>query len=574
MNLIKPKYNIINISNGALDMIELVGRTCYKTEDRITSDSKYKFVKNLVSRKHGAMLEFGDMTVKFKMDRACCYSDDTQVLTENGFEYFKDIKENTKIYSLNDENKLVLVNFKKKIEYNYIGEMYNFKSTQIDLNVTPNHDNWVFDYEKRSEKTRIWKFISANDMMKGGRRYLFYKSCSNFDGKSPKHIYIPETTRKNGGGYITYPEMYLDSKLFLKLVGLWVTDGYISYGKGICGNQLGISQSKQKVREIIFQLCTDLNLKFHPSKTEISINSPQLFTWFANNFTKPENVKKTYYLKLPKWLKELDRSLICEFLSGVVLGDGSVNENSTCIYTSSFEFAKDLVELYLKIGKCANIGFVKDRSNYKRNDGRKIYSKVPQYVVYVVNTLNHLYNKSYNDNFSKISYSGNVYCLELENYHKLYVLRNGKACWSGNSHELVRHRLCSFAQESQRYVAYRNHVSFIIPSWSTIDERYIDSIDDIDCLSDNEYIFYSQLKASENVYLKLLQNGMKAELARGVLPNATATEINVKTNFREWMNIFGLRCDKSSHPDMRKLMTNLLTEVKQKVPVIFDDINI
>lgn len=135
----------------------------------------------------------------------------------------------------------------------------------------------------------------------------------------------------------------------------------------------------------------------------------------------------------------------------------------------------------------------------------------------------------------------------------------------GFSHELVRHRLASFAQESTRYCVYSkdkfgNEITVIHPYW-------FDSASDIAKTS-----WLNAMSTAENEYLTLIKEGLLAQDARGVLPNDLKTEINIKANIREWRNIFQLRTPLAAHPDMQRLMRPLLNEFKSKVPILFDDI--
>jgi thymidylate synthase (FAD) len=146
----------------------------------------------------------------------------------------------------------------------------------------------------------------------------------------------------------------------------------------------------------------------------------------------------------------------------------------------------------------------------------------------------------------------------------------------GVTHELVRHRLCSFAQESTRYVNYKGGMEFIKPVWIS-DESLgtYTSIDDIDPIltpSDLEWRFIKNCISSELDYCWLLGHGWRPEQAREVLPNSLKTEIVVKGNIREWRHIFRLRTSKKAHPQIRALMMPLLTELQSTIPVVFDDI--
>ncbi len=145
----------------------------------------------------------------------------------------------------------------------------------------------------------------------------------------------------------------------------------------------------------------------------------------------------------------------------------------------------------------------------------------------------------------------------------------------GVTHELVRHRLCSFAQESTRYVKYDGNMEFIKPVWcsdSIIGDWSDPCFIDYPALTTIEQIFIKALLESETNYQALLRNGWRPEQAREVLPNSLKTEIIIKANIREWRHIFSLRCSKAAHPQMRALMLPLLKECQEKLPIVFDDI--
>ena len=129
----------------------------------------------------------------------------------------------------------------------------------------------------------------------------------------------------------------------------------------------------------------------------------------------------------------------------------------------------------------------------------------------------------------------------------------------GISHELVRHRLASFTQRSQRYVD-ESSLNVILPHGIT---KYTGSY--IHWLEGCEIAAYK--------YCELLRAGHKKEIARSVLPNCTATVIYVTANLREWRWIMIKRTAKDAHPDMQAVMVPLLLRLQDMIPVIFDDIN-
>ena len=132
------------------------------------------------------------------------------------------------------------------------------------------------------------------------------------------------------------------------------------------------------------------------------------------------------------------------------------------------------------------------------------------------------------------------------------------------THELVRHRLCSFAQESTRYVKYDGDMEFIKPVWF----NYMIASEDRKAKMSFERILFR----CEIIYKELLDLGWRPEQTREVLPNALKSEIVIKANIREWRHIFKLRCSKKAHPQIRALMIDLLEDLKTKIPVVFDDI--
>lgn len=162
----------------------------------------------------------------------------------------------------------------------------------------------------------------------------------------------------------------------------------------------------------------------------------------------------------------------------------------------------------------------------------------------------------------------------------------------GISHELVRHRLAVYSQESSRYSSYNkdqfsNQVTYIIPPWINLEEgeytigsnitwkKPDGSLIDIDVDDDVRYWLYS-IGESEIFYMSLLNKyTWRPEQARSVLPNSLKTEIVTTANLREWRHIFKLRAlgtTGNPHPQMKEIMIPLLKEFQKKIPIIFDDL--
>lgn len=137
-------------------------------------------------------------------------------------------------------------------------------------------------------------------------------------------------------------------------------------------------------------------------------------------------------------------------------------------------------------------------------------------------------------------------------------------CDRGVTHEMVRHRIASYSQESTRYCNYSNdkfgnELTFIKPCfWDESDPNYSLWVDSM------EYI--------EKQYNAMIAQGAKPEEARSILPNSLKTEIVVTMNLREWRHYFKLRTAAAAHPQIREISNMLLAEFKEKLPVIFGDL--
>ena len=145
----------------------------------------------------------------------------------------------------------------------------------------------------------------------------------------------------------------------------------------------------------------------------------------------------------------------------------------------------------------------------------------------------------------------------------------------GVSHEMVRHRIASFAQESTRYVNYSkdkfgNEINVIdLRPGIELDRKMSGmSAEVIDAVLKE---WEQAMIDAEKHYMRLIELGATAQIARSVLPNSTKTNITITANYREWRNYFRLRTADDAHPQIREVSVPLLMELKERIPVIFDD---
>ena len=145
-------------------------------------------------------------------------------------------------------------------------------------------------------------------------------------------------------------------------------------------------------------------------------------------------------------------------------------------------------------------------------------------------------------------------------------------CDRGVSHEIVRHRLASYSQESTRYCNYRGGVAFIIPPWVNIQPGEYLGMDLIDVPDGPDLGWALAMDSAEKTYQGLLKRGWKPEQARSVLPNSLNTEIVMTANLREWRHFFRLRTAPTAHPQMAEVATPLLDQFRSRIPVLFEDL--
>jgi len=145
----------------------------------------------------------------------------------------------------------------------------------------------------------------------------------------------------------------------------------------------------------------------------------------------------------------------------------------------------------------------------------------------------------------------------LEHAYATFRIKGGSRAFT---HQLVRHRLCSYTQQSQRYV----------------DEQEFEYIEPATIRNNKEAhsLFYNFMNKAKEAYAELLKLGIKNQDARFVLPNAVESEIVVTTNFREWRHIIELRGNPEAQWEIRKIAIEILKILKEHAPILFEDFKI
>lgn len=198
---------------------------------------------------------------------------------------------------------------------------------------------------------------------------------------------------------------------------------------------------------------------------------------------------------------------------------------------------------------------------YKDFDGQKVLQKIEAAARTCYKSEGKIQEGSAAKMVASLIKSGHEAMLEHASVTVKFVVDRGI------SHELVRHRLASFAQESTRYCDYSkddfgSEITFIIPEY-------------LEYKSEGWNIWKESMKQAEDAYFKMLDFGLSPQQARAVLPNSLKTEVVMTANLREWRHFFKLRALGTTgkpHPQMLEVAVPLLEDMKNLIPVVFDDL--
>lgn len=550
--------NLFNevVPGSTESVIELAGRTCYKSEDKITESSSSNFCKMIQTRNHA------------------CYDDKTEVLTSKGFKFFKDLNEEDLIASF-DPISRSLVDFEPLVlhVFNYNGSMLSLENKDISLNVTPNH--------------RLYTSLSSTTFL---RTHPNFKCIAGdtalIRNKNSKLLYqVPQRFCKvanpaiNPSNDATKELLIQNNSEFFKFIGFFIGDGSI---KNNYKNSVLFHLKKDRKIKYLKTLCQNLNfdIKEIANHTFI-VTFPNLKYWC-----------KTYLVKngekyIPDFILKESKTNIANLIDGLYNSDGyySSRDNNFCFSNTSKDVIDKLQILLAFIGIASSIRFL----NLKRKaPAHKCAYEITEKPRHSFPHINDARNK---DSFiKKTNYNGNVYCCTVST-GLLMVRRNNKIILCGNSviehcsatfriiasrdilQEIVRHRLASYSVESTRYCTYsedKKGMQFVLPYW--VNEQDIKNWEspDLKLESKGSLEFILTCKDAEQRYNALIKEGFKPQEARSILPGCLKTEVVMTANFREWQHFLELRTSPAAHPDMRIVANLIANELAIISPILFE----
>lgn len=353
-----------------------------------------------------------------------CYSEDTEVYTDEGWKFFKDLCGDEKILSMNPDNlEIDFLDYDKEINYYYEGEMYHITNKSLDMLVTPNHNQIIgtrSDPYNRSYKS--YKIEEIQDIF--NRSEFYIPRTGNWKGKDLSYIKI-------GGKNISI-------ETYCKFMGYYLSEGSVTR-RGKNWYQISIHQT-QPNKDKMFKDIKDMPFKVkNRTKDKIYINDVDLGKYLIK-------LGKSAEKYIPKEIKQLPPEKLEIFINAFALGDGSIksgtewkekdlkSKDEMVLMTSSKMLADDLGEVIVKAGYYPSYSIDEVAGNSQKfkngtyiinNDIYRIRRNRSKHAAYRK-------NQNWGIKFNKINYSGKVYDVELPKWHVLWTRRNGKTVWSGN----------------------------------------------------------------------------------------------------------------------------------------------
>lgn len=394
----------------------LVGSIGTKNLLDLSLRNKAKFLFTSTSEIYGDPLEhpqkesyFGNVN---PVGERSCFSEDTEVLTISGWKFFKDVNKQDFVLTLNKNGFIEYQNPTEIINQYYSGQLISFKSSKIDLLVTPNHKMYV---KPRGKKFML---IEAFESINWKRAKM--KKSAEWIGKEKAFFSLSKV--KNAK---QKQKTKIDMDVWLEFFGYFLTEGSTYLGSRLDRVKdkvyhskqyyILISQSKKNKenRKKISNALNRLGFKFYEENAQFRISSKQLF-----NYLRKFGKSKDKFVDFE--LKQLSKRQLKILFDALMLGDG--NKKKTAFYSSSVKLIGDFQEILLKLGLAGSI-LPKDKRQ-----------KNPVYQIHILNKktknfLNPIYPGREIEN-----YKGFVWCVNVPN-HIIYVRRNGKALFCGNCYD-------------------------------------------------------------------------------------------------------------------------------------------
>lgn len=379
-------------------------------------------------------IEKSPTRVNFIDIEVLCYDKETEILTDQGWKYFKDLDKTQKVATLNKKGFLEFNIPKLIINKKYNGKMYHIKSNKVDICVTEKHNLFCANRKDQEKTKKLRKNLQfslqkVNEIYKKDKK-RFFKTNINWRGSNPKYFYLKGLLLHKGFYYKKIHTKKIPMKEWLEFFGFWMAEGSTTHYRTKHASEHRIDVIQKKYPQIIFKLKKYLiKWGFNPhicvrkdGCLHLSVHSKQLYLYLSQ-FGKSKDKF------IPTETKELSSKLLIVFLKYFILGDGS--KDKKIIYTASEKLSDDFQEIILKCGFSSRVySHITHTIIYGKKYKGKIWLIFIDYV--------HSYPMVRKKDWSVFNYSGIVYSVMVGSPHVIVTRRNGKIVLNGNCHELPR----------------------------------------------------------------------------------------------------------------------------------------
>ena len=360
-----------------------------------------------------------------------CYDDQTEVLTSRGWLHFKDLHAGDSVACLKD-GELCFFAPMAHFAYHYSGEMYRFKSRQVDLLVTPNHKMYV-NINRRANEWDGFGLIDADNLPK--KRMRFCKTAKWTGHVKPSHV-IPALRRTtNQHAHVEFP-ITVPMHEWCEFLGYFISEGSVSYMKGV-PYKVVLTQSPAHgdVQNKMISCLQRIGFKSKMYGNNITVHSKQFATHMVA-------LGKTADKHIPREILSLPQKYLRILFNALMDGDGHVTDAGVATYvTNSTRLRDDFQELCLKLGMAAN-DYVRFKKGMTKRvpEGRTCVISEDIHELAVIPPRSCYPNINHSGKYvhiTKENYEGMTYCVEVSG-NLLYVRRNGKPVWCGNSVSIAK----------------------------------------------------------------------------------------------------------------------------------------
>lgn len=457
-------------------------------------------------------------------DRHGCYDEQTEVLTNQGWKPWPDVTGHEQFVTRSSDGLIEYQRASHHIAKRYDGPMIRLRMAQIDLLVTPDHRMWAS--RRRQPRRTIWGLIPARQLQ---------VACHRLD--------------MAGGRWDA--DMPLDFRTaWFALLGFFIGDGHSA------GSTPSFRLRKDReIRYLHEQAAAAGYVVSSCAGDCYGLLADEDFRLFAKKCYAPDGAKV-----IPTEVLGSSRESLLALLDGLWHSDGSVSATGKRTYaTTSRVLAGQIQEVALKTGQAAVVALAPKRDGHL---GDKPVWRVTLYRARNATPRIGWTTEARARQVTIEHYRGRIYCVTVPN-GTLYVRRNGKPLWCGNSpfehnsmtffvsapifvfREFQRHRIASYNEESGRYRELRPVFYVPGPERKLVQEGKPGHYVFVDGTSEQHDVVVSATQESCRqayaAYKQMLDVGIAREIARGVLPVATYSSMYVTVNARSLMNFLSLR---------------------------------